>query len=146
MDVHALVVERCEEPQPLDVVHVEMGEQHVDAVLRVARSGSSAAPAADAGAGVEHEHRLIVRPHLDAGGVAAVARGLGAGRRDRAARPPDRDPHHDGTSQKIATAPTMATRLAGQRERRDLDLPANVVAPDHREAAVRRPVLGAARS
>ena len=78
--------QRREEHQPLDVIEVQVGEQQVQ------RPGCPAAgtgPAADAGAGVEHEHVAVGERDLHARGVAAVAGGLRARRRHRAARAPD---------------------------------------------------------
>ncbi len=53
------------------MVHVEVGEEEVDAAV-VGRYG--AAQPADAGAGVEHDDRAVAQRHLHARRVAAVAR------------------------------------------------------------------------
>ena len=55
------------------MVHVQMGEEHVDPGEIRRQLG---AEPADAGAGVEHQHRAVVAAHLDARGVAAVVRGV----------------------------------------------------------------------
>ena len=80
-DVHLEpgAVERVEEPETDDVIHVEMREQDVDA-LRLRRQRR--AEAADPRAAVEDEDVIAGDAHLDAHRVAAVAHGLGSGRRE----------------------------------------------------------------
>ena len=56
MDLHVRVVERTEEPQPDDVVHVEVGQQHVHSgktPRQCVRERSNARPR------IEREHRAI---------------------------------------------------------------------------------------
>ena len=81
---------RREEHQPLDVVHVEVGQQDVHGPRR-ARHGQ--AEIADPGAGVEHDGRPVLERHLHAGRVAPVPQRLRPGRGHRAARPPELDLH-----------------------------------------------------
>src|SRR4051794_14723657 len=59
-----------EEDEALDVVEVEVGEEDVEPGRLV---GLGQAEAADAGAGVERQHRAVREGDADAGGVAAVA-------------------------------------------------------------------------
>ena len=97
---------RREEHEALDVVEVEVGEEDVHARgLLVQRQPE----AADAGARVEHHDGAVGERDLHARGVAAVARGLGPGRGDRPARPPDLHLHVSGSPspvvQKIPSAP-----------------------------------------
>ncbi len=82
-----------EEDQALDVVEVEVGEQDVQAGRLV---GERQAEAADAGAGVERQHRAVGEGDADAGGVAAVADRLRPRGGDRAARAPELDLHLSG--------------------------------------------------
>ena len=79
-----------EEDQALDVVEVEVGEEDVQPGRLVAEAE---AEAADAGAGVERQQRAVGEGDADAGGVAAVADRLRPRGGDRAARPPELDPH-----------------------------------------------------
>ena len=73
--------------------------------IRARSGGSCVAEPADAGPGVEHQHRAVVAAHLDARRVAAVARGLRPGRRDRAAGAEQGDAHGHSISQNSAAAP-----------------------------------------
>src|SRR4029450_4531167 len=99
--LHAGLVERRKKPEPLDVIHVQVGEQQIDAA-NPAREGGAESPYSRPG--IEHQH-VVLRAHLDARGVAAVASSFGSRASQRTARAPERDVHHDRTSQKIATAP-----------------------------------------
>ena len=80
-----------------------MGEQDVDVAGLVVREFEVADPCAR----VEHELPAVGERDLDAGGVAAVAHGVGPRAGDRAARAPDLDAHQPAASvsQKIAIAP-----------------------------------------
>src|SRR5262245_63740806 len=97
------IEERREEAEPLDVVHVKMGQEQVDTADR---GRERATERTDAGARVQDDHGAVVTAHLDAGRVAAVARRVRSGRRERSAHAPQRDLHGRAASQKIATAPT----------------------------------------
>ena len=79
-----------EEDEALDVVEVEVGEEDVEPG-RLVRQRQ--AEAADAGAGVERQHRAVGEGDADAGGVAAVADGFRPRGGDRSARAPELDLH-----------------------------------------------------
>ncbi len=100
MNLDVRFIERLEEPEPLDMIHVQMREQQVDPPCR---SAGERAEAADPGTRVEHKQAAVVIAHLHARGVTAVARRFSPGAGQRAARAPDRDLHY--SSQKSATAP-----------------------------------------
>src|SRR5689334_13332758 len=97
-----------EEDEALDVVEVEVGEEDVEAGRLV---GQGEAEAADAGAGVERQHRAVSEGDADAGGVAAVADRFRPRGRDRAPRSPELDLHAGSApltfarGQKTAIAP-----------------------------------------
>ena len=95
-DVHfpARFEQWSEEAEALDVIHVQVGQEHVDrpAVARK-RCPSTAHP----GAGVEDEDAPFSSVDLDAGGVAAVTDRLRTCARERATRAPDGDPHSGWT-------------------------------------------------
>ena len=78
-----------EERETLDVVRVRVGEQQMEPHRSFAREREPELPRA--GAAVEHEERAVVGRDLDAGRVTAVAKRLGAGGGDRAARSPEPD-------------------------------------------------------
>src|SRR5262249_13135979 len=103
MYVDVGVEERSEEPEPLDVVHVQVGEQQVDAPER---RRERAAEEPDPGPRVQDRDAVVLGPYLHAGGVAAVARGVRSRGGERAAHAPEPDPHGGSVSQKTATAPT----------------------------------------
>src|SRR5262249_27094484 len=87
-------VERgAEERDALDVVPVQVRDEEVEIDRGVPVLRELNTELAQAGAGVEHEQRVAGRAYLDARRVAAVAHRLQAGRRDRAARAPEADPH-----------------------------------------------------
>ena len=103
VDLHAGVVERTEEPQPDDVVHVKVGQQHVHPGKprgQLEREGSDTRPR------VEHEHGAIRPRHAHTRGVAAVAGGGRPRRRQGASHAVGRDLHGPCRSQNIATAPS----------------------------------------
>ena len=87
VDVDVLAEQRPEEPQPLQVVEVQVGEEEVD--RRDLLVGHDHAEGSDPGAGVEHHHGAIRAAHLHARGVPAVAEVLGARRRERPPTSPD---------------------------------------------------------
>ena len=65
MTVHFGVEERLEEPEALDVVEVQVGQEQVD--LRRTPSAAICMPErADAGARVEDDEAAAERAHLDA--------------------------------------------------------------------------------
>ena len=66
--LEVLLVQRPEEAEAEDVVHVEVGEQHVDPP----QLGGLPVDVADARPGVEDGHAAVDRPHLHARRVAAV--------------------------------------------------------------------------
>ena len=85
MDLRAVLEERREEPEPLDVIQVEMREEHVDAADLVAH-GRAQRP--DARPGIQHDQVIVGRAHFDAGRVPAVADRRRPGGRQRPARAP----------------------------------------------------------
>ena len=124
VDLGRRVIERAEEAQSLDVVHVEMGEQDVD---RLVSAGIGAEPA-DARAGVEHQQRAVIASHLDCRGIAAVAGGLRSRSSDRAAGAEQGHTHGHLISQNSAAAPRNSP-WRPDRDRGDVDLPAHAVHP-----------------
>ena len=78
-DVHLefRAVQGPEEPEPHDVVHVEMGEEHVDP----GGVGAEVGQALDAGAGVEHDVRPVPEPERHARRVAPIPGGARPGAR-----------------------------------------------------------------
>jgi hypothetical protein len=80
MDVEVGHEEGAKEPEALEVVEVQVGEQHVDLVRQLALHRDT--QRAHAGARVEHERMTAVEPDLDARGVPSVLDGVGAGRSD----------------------------------------------------------------
>jgi hypothetical protein len=83
------LVQRPEEPQAEDVVHVEVGQQDVDA----AEIGGPAVHRPDARPGVEDADGAGGGPHFDTGGVPAIAGGLRPGARQRAPHASQDDIH-----------------------------------------------------
>jgi hypothetical protein len=75
---------RQEERQALDVVGMGVADEEVRADRAAAREGDPELPRS--GPAIEDEERPVVGAGLDARCVAAVASGLGTGRRDG---PPD---------------------------------------------------------
>jgi len=115
MNLAAPLVEGFEEAEPLDVVHVEMGQQQVDAPPPAAPPWP---PAAGSPSGVQDQERVPLASHLDARRVAAVADCLRPCGRQATASPPERDPSRQGCSQKIPTAPSWPGRPAPRAEMR----------------------------
>jgi hypothetical protein len=83
VDVDLGVEERGEEREPENVVHMEMGEEHVDTIQPV--RVLSQAP--DPGAGVEEQQPAAAGGDLDRRGVASVSGRLRPGAGDGAAGP-----------------------------------------------------------
>src|SRR5215510_8202207 len=103
VNLHPRDVERTEEPQPDDVVHVEVGQQHVHSGQprgQLERKGSNPR------ACIEREYRAVRTGHAHTRGVAAVAGGGWARRRQGAAHAVGRHLHGLYRSQNIATAPS----------------------------------------
>jgi hypothetical protein len=78
MDFDCWVIERTKKAQPLDVIHVEVGEKDVNPS---GRRRDLCAQSTDAGASVEREHGAVFRTHFDCWGVSPVTDCLGSGRR-----------------------------------------------------------------
>src|SRR5262249_9494163 len=94
----ALVIERREKWQALNVVPMRVADEQVNRSLALAEIAGDEilAQPADAGAGVDDDARAAVgNTHLDAGGVPSVAVGVDAGRWKRPAYPPEPDLHRD---------------------------------------------------
>ena len=91
LDADAVIPERREEAEALEVVEVQVGQEEVDRA--VCRVEEVEAKRADTGAGIQDERRVVVEQHLDAGRVAAVRHGVGAGGRNRASTAPDLQAH-----------------------------------------------------
>ena len=108
--------QRTEEPEPLQVVHVQMGQedvQHREAVVGVHRRPERP----HARPGVEHERLTAFETHFEARRVAAVANRVGARRGDRAAAAPDARQHQmapsaGATSQNTDTTPWRSSAAA----------------------------------
>ena len=83
--------DRGEHAEPLHVVDVQVGEQDVDSRDRGSHQGLAQGPRP--GAGVEHDHAVLVAAHLHARGVAAVTDRLRTRRGDRAPASPDAGAH-----------------------------------------------------
>ena len=84
MDLEVLLEERSKESQPLDVIHVQVGQQDVDAPRFVVR----VANAPNASARVEDDDRAVAAFYLGTCGVAAIVDGLGSGAGDRTKETP----------------------------------------------------------
>ena len=102
-------VERREEAEALDVVHVQVREQDVDA-LQLRRDGGREPP--DAGSGIQDQDRAPVADHAHAQCCRRGAPPLGVGRQAEPRVPGSRAPH---TSRKYLGAEELR-RLADQRE------------------------------
>ena len=127
-----------EEHQALDVVEVKVGEQQVD--HRRARAAiEGQAELADAGAGVEHDQGPVPQRDLHAGGVAAVAHRLRAGRGDGAARAPDPDSHLPVLRERPEEGHRAARALGRHdRQRAHLDVVLGAIERADAQAGVRR--------
>lgn len=99
--------EWSEEAEALNVVEVEMAEQHVDPLD--ASLGNGHTERAHASAGVEHQDVSARALHLDTRRVAAVPDGLGSRCPQRAAASSHPD-FHDSASQNTVSTPCMSPR------------------------------------
>ena len=90
-ELHLRIPERREEPEPFDVVCVQMRDQQID--LRRVDARERHPVGADPGAGVEDHHRPVIEVEHDAGGLSAVADRLGAWGGEGASAAPDRRAH-----------------------------------------------------
>ena len=70
---HVRIIQRCKKSQPLNVVHMQMREQDVDA-FEVRWQGG--AQTANARARVQHQQCSGLTTHFHARSIAAVARGV----------------------------------------------------------------------
>jgi hypothetical protein len=70
VDLHVRIIKRSEEPEPLNVIQVQMRKQDVDAMER-ARKGES--EPADPGSRIEDQDGPVSPDDFDTGGVPAVA-------------------------------------------------------------------------
>src|SRR5262249_19030735 len=103
MDLHARVEEWTKEPEPDDVVHVQMGQQHVDPAELC---GQLASEGPDPRPRVQHEHGAVPAGHAYTRRVAAVASGGGAWLSQGAMCVIGCDLHGPCRSQNIAMAPS----------------------------------------
>lgn len=111
MDLDIGTEDTSEEAQSLDVIRVQVCEEHVDALDAV---DELVTEAANTGTGIEHDDIALTVADLDTGGVAAIADGLRTWRRLRTPGAPQ--VHlHAGTSQNSAAhrADPMRARRAG---------------------------------
>ena len=74
MDLTARLVQGLEEPEPLDMVHVEMREEKIDSPSAATLPNTQAL---DASPRVQDQQRVLLGAHLDTGCVATVSDGLG---------------------------------------------------------------------
>ena len=102
MDLARGPEERGKEAEPLDVVHMKVGQEDVQPLDSWVDDG---AEPTDAGPRIEREDGAIGADDLDRGGVAPVPRRLRAGARKRPACPPQADDHRLGGSQNMARPP-----------------------------------------
>ena len=111
MDLGAGDEERTEEPEPLQMIEMQMGEEDVQLARGLGAHGD--AQRAQSGAGVEDERVPALEPDLQARGVAAVADRLGAWRGQRTTASPDVCLHQafspvGATSQNTDTTPCIS--------------------------------------
>src|SRR5262245_53499441 len=96
------MIERTEETQALDVVHMEMREEDVDPIsIRLDLCPEST----NARTCVEDQHRAVVSAHFNGRCISSVPARLLPWGRQRSAGPEERHAHHSASSQKRATAP-----------------------------------------
>src|SRR5436189_193208 len=84
------VTQRREETKSLDMVHMQVSEQHIHA-SNVAWDGGS--EPSNACARIEHKQGAVAATYLDAGSIASIARCIRPRRSHRAASTPQRDFH-----------------------------------------------------
>ena len=98
--------DRLEEAKALEVVHVQVRDQHVDATHL---GGNLEAKGSNPRPGIEHEMLTLVADDKQRGGVASITNRAGTRRGERSSRSPDLNPHAlapPDTGQKIAAAPS----------------------------------------
>jgi hypothetical protein len=78
MNLPPWLIERFEESEPLDMIHVEVRQEDVYTSHLRPHPG---AEAADPGAGIEHQQGTVVAAHLDTRGIPPVTNGLRPRRR-----------------------------------------------------------------
>src|SRR3954447_5856375 len=79
-----------EERRPLNVIPMGVGQEDISGEDPVSLLHQHMAERTQSAAGIEDDQPVVGSGYADAGGVAAVARGLGPGSRDRAAGTPER--------------------------------------------------------
>ncbi len=111
MDFATRFEERAEEAKALQVVEVEMAEQHVDPRSAIAAHGYS--ERTHTRARVEYKQLAVVSTHLHARGIAAISERVGAWRGQRPAATPHADPHSFARQNTVSTpciSPTWPKR------------------------------------
>src|SRR5204863_8116506 len=93
---------RGKEPEALDVIHVQMGQQHAHTLNRRI-DGVPEAP--DARPRVERKDRAVRAPDFHGSRISAIADGVGARACERPASPPKLDDHCADGCQNIASPP-----------------------------------------
>jgi hypothetical protein len=73
---HPGIEQRGKEPEPLNVIHVQVSEKNVDPV----GAGQLGADGANSRTGVEQDRLAVWPGYLHAGGVTSVADGVRPGR------------------------------------------------------------------
>ncbi len=93
-------LKRLEERQPLDVIPVGVGKEDISGEDAVPLLHQHVAERTQSAAGIEDDQPVVRSGNADAGGVAAVPRGLGPRSWDRAAGTPKRHLmlHRDSSS------------------------------------------------
>ncbi len=110
-DVATAGRERQEERQPLDVIPVEVGEQHRGAVaVEASLGGQRVAVVAQPGAEVEHDRVVAFGRDFDARGVAPVAVELVAVARSRTAHPPEVHVRRSGHTSEVTWCEPVSFR------------------------------------
>ena len=138
VDRHSLVEQGREEPEPFEMVEMEMGEQQVDSPRPSLLQRRP--EVTDPGPGVEHEDGAVVQRDLDRGRIPAVVDGLGAGRGDRAPATPDRHAHRLLPPEDDDDADELV-RVGEERERGHRHLAVDSVPARDPDAHVRRAAL-----
>jgi len=111
--------DRRKEWKPLDVVPVRVGQEDVPRDERARRLvEETATQFADPRPGIEDDRPPLGRPEFDAGGVATVAHGVRAGRRDRSPRTPEAN--GEGHETFLIRRQDALRAQGGERRRRTL--------------------------